>query len=104
MISLISVKAIIQYAVILASNLLLNVAGAVSPQLRHQLTWSRTVNTRGGRHNNVPKDLHNEHLNRQYKTSSKVSIGQLTDTTIHRHSQLIVLNLSLINFFRRILL
>ncbi len=35
--------------------------------IRHQLVWSRTVNTKGGQGNNITIDEHCEHLNHQYK-------------------------------------
>lgn len=70
-------------------KLLLNVNGAASPRPAHQIKWNRTTNSNGGVRKNVSKDLHNEHINRKYKQNSKVSLGQLTDATIKRHSQLI---------------
>ena len=48
-------------------NLLAQVHVLVSTRVKHQLTWSRVVNTRGGAGKNVPVDLHNEHLNRKLK-------------------------------------
>ena len=39
----------------------------LSPQLAHQLTWDRFVNTRGGQGTNVPNDLYNEHIVKQVK-------------------------------------
>lgn len=46
-----------------AFNLLSHVHAAASPRLAHQITWSRTINTRGKQGHNVPVDLHMEHLN-----------------------------------------
>lgn len=69
-------------------RLLTNVAGAVSERLRHQLIWNRTVNIRGGG-NNMPKDLYNDFLNKEYKENSRDAGGQLTDATIARHSQML---------------
>lgn len=37
------------------------------PHLSYQLTWGRFINTRGGNGNNIPCDLHNEHLNKVFK-------------------------------------
>ena len=37
----------------------------LQPNLVHQLTWGRFVNTHGGKGRNLPCDLHNEHVNRQ---------------------------------------
>ena len=39
----------------------------LSPQLSHELTWSRFVNSRGGAGYNIPCDLANEHVNKQIK-------------------------------------
>ena len=40
---------------------------SLSPDLVHQLTWGRFVNTHGGLGHNIPCDLHNEHVNRLFK-------------------------------------
>lgn len=40
---------------------------SLSPDLVHQLTWGRFVNTHGGLGRNIPCDLHNEHVNRLFK-------------------------------------
>ena len=37
------------------------------PDLIHQLTWGRFVNTHGGPGMNIPCDLHNEHVNKLFK-------------------------------------
>lgn len=37
------------------------------PHIRQQIVWSRVVNSRGGAGNNIPVDLHMEHLNRLLK-------------------------------------
>ena len=39
----------------------------LSPQLSHELTWSRFVNTHGDLGNNISCDLANEHINKQIK-------------------------------------
>ena len=39
----------------------------LQPNLVHQLTWGRFVNTHGGKGQNYPCDLHNEHVNKLYK-------------------------------------
>ncbi|KAK3611122.1 hypothetical protein CHS0354_007381 [Potamilus streckersoni] len=63
-------------------RLIANIAGATSERLKHALIWERTVNLKGGKRKNIPKDLHCEHLNREYKESSRDAGGQLTtDTT-----------------------
>ena len=43
------------------------VEAKATPHLGAQITWSRVVNTRGGPGNNIPVDLHNEHINRSLK-------------------------------------
>ena len=40
---------------------------SLSPDLVHQLTWGRFVNTHGGLGRNIPSDLCNEHVNRLFK-------------------------------------
>ncbi len=40
---------------------------SLPPDLVHQLTWGRFVNTHGGPGHNIPCDLHNEHINRLFK-------------------------------------
>ena len=52
-----------------AFRLLLLTNGISSPLVKEQITWSRTVNTQGGRCNNIPINLFNEHLNRTLKDS-----------------------------------
>ena len=37
------------------------------PYLSHQIIWGRFINTRGGKGQNIPCDLHNEHVNRAFK-------------------------------------
>ena len=37
------------------------------PHVQQQIIWSRVVNSRGGAGNNIPVDLHMEHLNRLLK-------------------------------------
>ena len=37
------------------------------PHIKQQIVWSRVVNSRGGAGNNIPVDLHMEHLNRLLK-------------------------------------
>lgn len=48
-------------------HLIANVKALLHPQLVQQMMWSRVVNTRGGAGNNVPLDLHMQHLNRHVK-------------------------------------
>lgn len=50
-----------------AFRLLAYVNGVASPLAAQQITWSRTISSRGGHGKNVPADLHNEHVNRSLK-------------------------------------
>ena len=52
-----------------ALNLILQIDHVLSPREAAQVKWSRTVNTSGRPGNNVPMDLHLEHLNRRLKTA-----------------------------------
>ena len=52
-----------------ALNLILQIDHVLSPREAAQVKWSRTVNTSGCPGNNVPMDLHLEHLNRRLKTA-----------------------------------
>ncbi|KAK3106317.1 hypothetical protein FSP39_017544 [Pinctada imbricata] len=73
--------------------------GAVSPRLKHTIIWNRTVNTRGGKGNNIAMDLHMEHLNNEYKASVKDS-GTLTADTIARHSQMVGIGKAIRNVYK----
>ena len=48
--------------------LLAAVNATATPHVAAQITWSRVLNIRGGPGNNIPVDLHNEHLNHALKT------------------------------------
>lgn len=74
---------------IYAHRLITNIEGGASERLKHQLIWNRTVNVNGGRRKNIPQDLHNEHLNKEYKENCRDAGGQLTTATINRHSQML---------------
>ena len=50
-----------------AVNLLLQYYYIFSERQKHQLLWSRCVNTRGYEGANIPGDLHMKHLNRRLK-------------------------------------
>lgn len=58
------------------------VHATASPHLAAQITWSRTVNTKGGKGNNIPVDLHNEHLNRALKTAISSTGANVDPKTI----------------------
>lgn len=84
---------------IFGHRLLANLAGAASEQLKHHLKWERTVNVSVGKAKNIPKDLHCEHLNMQYKENSRDAGGQLTTNTINRHSQMLEIGKSIQDIF-----
>ena len=52
-----------------AFNLLAQYFILLSPRLAEQLLWSRFINTHGPPGQNIPCDLHLEHLNRALKTA-----------------------------------
>ena len=56
----------------------------LSPRLSEQLKWSRFINTRGGKGNNIPCDLHMEHLNRVLKDGIKGLGANKTEKAITR--------------------
>ena len=47
-----------------------------TPHVRQQIVWTRVINNRGGAGNNIPVDLHMEHLNRLLKDISESAIVQ----------------------------
>ena len=53
-------------------------------RLRHQLLYSRFVNTRGKLGKNIPIDLHLEHVNRLVKASVHSQSSNLSPTAIKR--------------------
>lgn len=53
-----------------------------SERMQKQLVWSRTVNIHGRTGENVPCDLHMEHLNRECKESISGLGSNITDTSI----------------------
>lgn len=72
-----------------------NGTGTGSALIKEQITWSRTVNSRGSKGKNIPVDLYNEHLNRTLKDSilglgANVTKERIVDTSksIERLSQI----------------
>ena len=59
-----------------------NITAIASPRLRHQLLWSRVLNTRGGAGNNIPSDLFMEHSIRDQKGSLSSIGANLTEQVI----------------------
>ncbi len=56
----------------------------LSPHMVHQLTWGRFVNTHGGNGRNIPCDLHNEHVNKQFKGIIRNMGANFTETASTR--------------------
>lgn len=67
-----------------ASTLLFQYYVIFSERMKHQLLWSRTVNTHGRPGRNIPMDLHMEHLNRELKDAICHLSSNVNDTTIQR--------------------
>lgn len=65
-----------------AFQILAQTSTAASPQVAAQLTWNRTVNTRGGNGRNIPVDLEMEHLNRTVKSYVSSLGSNVTESTI----------------------
>ena len=63
------------------------VKSILSPQLAHQVMWDRFVNTRGGRGNNIPCDLHNEHVNKLIKSVIANMGVNLTEKALQRSTR-----------------
>ena len=67
-----------------ALKLLIHTGITCSPNLAHQITWHRFVNTRGGAGNNIPCDLFNEHINKQIKHIIQNMGSNLTESALQR--------------------
>ena len=59
----------------------------LQPVVSHQLTWSRFINKRGGPGNNIPCDLHNEHLNKLFKEIIANMGSNFTEQSIQRSAR-----------------
>lgn len=57
---------------------------SLPPSLAYQVKWGRFVNTRGGKGNNIPCDLFNEHLNKLFKEIIQNMDPNLTDKAMKR--------------------
>ena len=53
-----------------AMRLQMQVNATLSPNLAHQVTWNRFINTHGGHGRNIPCDLHNEHVNKMFQRAA----------------------------------
>ncbi len=67
-----------------AVHVLLQYYYFLSQRQRHQLLWSRCVNTRGFPGKNIPCDLHMEHLNRRLKNVLKNMGANITPKAIEK--------------------
>jgi len=56
----------------------------LSPNLAHQITWHRFVNTHGRLGNNIPCDLYNEHANKLVKVIIQNMGSNLTENSLQR--------------------
>jgi len=57
------------------------------PHLAFEITWSRFVNSKGGKGRNIPCDLHMEHLNRELKTSILGLGANITEKSVTRSAK-----------------
>ncbi|VDI28770.1 Hypothetical predicted protein [Mytilus galloprovincialis] len=73
----------------LSSQLITDVRRGVSERLGHQLVRNKTVNLKGDNNTNIEIDLQMEFFNRGFKESIKDAGGNVTDTTIARHSEMV---------------
>uniref|UniRef100_A0A8W8IKI6 Zinc finger PHD-type domain-containing protein n=1 Tax=Magallana gigas TaxID=29159 RepID=A0A8W8IKI6_MAGGI len=74
--------------VLLGHRLLAGVSGWLPERLAMDSMWNRTVNLAGGPGRNLECDIVNEFLNKEFKESLKDAGGNLTEETVHRHSQM----------------
>ena len=65
-----------------AFNLMAAVKATASSRIAKQITWSRTVNTRGKKGQNIPVDLFMEHLNRTLKEYVAGTGANISEKTI----------------------
>ena len=67
-----------------AFNIHLQTNATLSPNAAHQVTWHRFVNTKGRIGQNIPCDLHNEHINKQVKYFIQNMGSNLTEASLRR--------------------
>ena len=73
------------------------------PQLAPQLMWNRTCNTEGGQGKNKELDLHNEHINRVFKSDIDTFHSNLTEHSIARSGCAIGPMMKIIKHFDKVL-
>jgi L1 cell adhesion molecule like protein len=67
-----------------AFNLLLELEYVMTPRMRQQLTWERTINVHGKSGRNISMDLHMEHINRECKQAMGVLGSNINDSSVAR--------------------
>ena len=67
-----------------AFNLLLELEYVMTPRMKQQLTWERTINVHGKSGRNVSMDLHMEHINRECKQAMGVLGSNINDSSVAR--------------------
>ena len=67
--------------------LMLSQSVLLSPRKATEMKWSRTVNTHGRVGNNIPVDLHMEHLNRRLKGMMRGLGSNITPQCVERASK-----------------
>ena len=72
-----------------AFHLLAPINALLSPRIAHELIWNRTVNVKGGAGNNIPMDLHLEHLNRVFKDNINTFRAHISEQSVQRSSRAI---------------
>ena len=60
---------------------------SLPPPLAFQLKWGRFVNVHGGKGNNIPCDLYNEHQNKLFKELIASMGANMTEAAITRAAQ-----------------
>ncbi|XP_035687479.1 uncharacterized protein LOC118423433 [Branchiostoma floridae] len=73
---------------IIGHQMLTGIGGFLPERLRHDLTWNRVANLKGGPGSNIGLDLVNEFLNNDFKDMLKHSRGQYTDTQVQRCAEM----------------
>lgn len=63
------------------------VKAMLSPHLAHHILWDRFINTKGGMGNNIPCNLHNEHINKLLKGVIANMGSNLTEVALRRAAQ-----------------
>ena len=67
-----------------AFRLLAQINALLSPRMAHELIWHCTVNVNGGAGNNIPMDLHLEHLNRVFKDNNNTFRAHIFEQSVKR--------------------